>query len=105
MRIILHGRARGTPDGAGRLTSVGSRHCATFVIFDESADSLVSNSDDKSPDTPPSHTPLFRPRATTIFRVAILGVLLATVAIASGVLQYFHSPYWNRVGLAPDQPV
>ncbi|QYM78800.1 cytochrome c family protein [Horticoccus luteus] len=49
--------------------------------------------------------PLFRPRSTTIFRVLLLGAVLAVVSFGGVVLQVYHSPYWNRVGLAPDQPV
>jgi cytochrome c3-like protein len=58
---------------------------------------------------PPQHTPpsaaLFRPRATTLFRVALLGGGLLVCAVAYAGFQYYRSPYWNKVGLAPDQPV
>jgi hypothetical protein len=59
------------------------------------------------PATPPPSFdgPLFQPRATTIFRVAIAGALLLLVSTASAVLQYYYSPYWNAVGLRPRQPV
>jgi len=54
---------------------------------------------------PPAAIPLFRPRATTLFRVIVLGAVGLLVSTAGAVLQYYHSPYWNRIGLAPDQPV
>jgi hypothetical protein len=60
---------------------------------------------------PPSPTPAstprrrFRPGATTGFRVVLLAVLLLGASSAYAVFQYYHSPYWHRVGLAPDQPV
>lgn len=54
---------------------------------------------------PPRHHPLFRPRATTVFRVAIVGVLLVVVSTAYAVLQYYNSPYWNWVGRPRNQPV
>jgi hypothetical protein len=34
-----------------------------------------------------------------------VGLVLVTATAALAVLQYYHSPYWSRVGLAPDQPV
>ena len=40
-----------------------------------------------------------------MFRVA-LGAGLVFLATGAGVVfEYFHSPYWTRVGWAPDQPV
>lgn len=48
---------------------------------------------------------LFRPRATTIFRVVLVAVVFLVAGTASAVWTYFHSPYWNRIGMAPDQPV
>jgi hypothetical protein len=47
----------------------------------------------------------FSPAATTWFRVALLVGFLGVVAVAAAALQYYHSPYWNGVGLARDQPV
>jgi len=44
-------------------------------------------------------------RATIIFRAALVGSGLLAGSTALAVLQYYHSPYWHRVGLAPDQPV
>ena len=59
---------------------------------------------------PPDHRdpirpPLFTTRATHAVRVAVLGFTLTASAAAFSVYEYYHSPYWNRVGLAPDQPV
>lgn len=49
--------------------------------------------------------PLFRPAATSIFRacVALAALFIATSAYA--IFSYYHSPWWTRVGFAPDQPV
>src|SRR4051812_21717773 len=47
----------------------------------------------------------FRPANTLLFRAAIVAIGGSLVATAFGVYQYYHSPYWNRVGFAPDQPV
>jgi hypothetical protein len=59
---------------------------------------------------PPDHRdpirpPLFTARATHVVRVAVLGLTLTASAAAFSVYEYYHSPYWDRVGLAPDQPV
>jgi hypothetical protein len=48
---------------------------------------------------------LFGPGATTAFRVLLLGGALLLGSSAYAIFQYYHSPYWHRVGLAPDQPV
>ena len=40
-----------------------------------------------------------------MFRAALLAAALLVGAAAYGVFQYYHSPYWNRLGLAADQPV
>jgi hypothetical protein len=53
----------------------------------------------------PSPAPLFRPSATTWFRVALLIVALGAVSTAYAVLQYYHSSYWDRVGVRRRQPV
>jgi hypothetical protein len=37
--------------------------------------------------------------------VVIAGVLLAGVSTGYAVLQYYHSPYWNGLGLRRSQPV
>jgi hypothetical protein len=34
-----------------------------------------------------------------------LAVFLVLGSVAFAVFEYYHSPYWNGVGLAPDQPV
>ncbi len=52
-----------------------------------------------------SRLPPFKPRDTTLFRLALLLVVLAGASTAYGVFQYYHSPYWTRVGIAPVQPV
>lgn len=57
------------------------------------------------PSLPPSDGPLFRPRATTIFRVVIVGVAVLLASTGYAVLQYYYSPYWNRVGVRRRQPV
>jgi hypothetical protein len=57
------------------------------------------------PGSSPHPRPLFRPASTTVFRVCAAGVAALLGSTAYAVFQYFHSPYWNRVGLAPDQPV
>jgi hypothetical protein len=49
--------------------------------------------------------PAFTARATTLLRVAVAAVVLLLATSAFGVWQYYHSPYWSRVGLAPNQPV
>jgi hypothetical protein len=60
----------------------------------------------KPPDPRDQHrSPLFTVRATHAVRVAALGLVLTASAAAFSVYGYYHSPYWNRVGLAPDQPV
>lgn len=48
---------------------------------------------------------LFSPAATTVFRLCL--ALAAALCVASGLMAYayFHSTYWNRIGLAPLQPV
>jgi hypothetical protein len=48
---------------------------------------------------------LFSPRATTVFRVALFGAALLVTLSGATTYAYFHSPYWNRVGLAPAQPI
>lgn len=48
---------------------------------------------------------MFSPGATTGFRVLIAGAALLLTSSAYALFQYYHSPYWHRVGLAPDQPV
>lgn len=59
---------------------------------------------DASPPPGPAG-PLFRPVATTVFRVALAVAAVAVVTTGLAVLQYYHSPYWNGVGRAPTQPV
>ena len=49
--------------------------------------------------------PLFSARATAVVRLVLLGVVFTGGAAGYGVYEYYHSPYWNRVGLAPAQPV
>jgi hypothetical protein len=48
---------------------------------------------------------LFRPRATTFFRIALGAVGLLVVSAGYSAFQYFNSSYWNRIGLPPRQPV
>ncbi len=49
--------------------------------------------------------PLFTPAATTLFRVAILGGLLFLTGLGVTVYGFYHSPYWDDIGIAPPQPV
>lgn len=48
---------------------------------------------------------LFSPKATTLYRVALAALALLVVSVGYGAWQYYHSAYWNRIGLAPIQPV
>jgi hypothetical protein len=56
-------------------------------------------------DSAPGGRALFRPAATTVFRVALCAVVLGTAAAGYAAWQYYHSAYWTRIGFAPDQPV
>jgi len=47
----------------------------------------------------------FLPRHTTLFRVALAFAVFLVASIGYAAFQYYHSAYWTRVGLAPDQPV
>jgi len=49
--------------------------------------------------------PLFSPAATTIYRVALFGGVLLLSLSGVTAYAYFHSTYWNRVGLAQPQPI
>jgi hypothetical protein len=49
--------------------------------------------------------PLFRPRATALFRAGIGLAVLLVISAAGSAFAYYHSPWWTRVGFAPDQPV
>lgn len=40
-----------------------------------------------------------------MFRTALVGGVLLVGGVALLALDYYHSPYWHRVGIAPDQPV
>jgi hypothetical protein len=53
----------------------------------------------------PFRRPLFTARATHAVRLALAGLVLVTTTAGVSVYHYYHSPYWSRVGLAPDQPV
>ena len=62
------------------------------------------------PSPPPLPEPrgraaLFSPATTTWFRLFLAAS--AGLFAASGVMAYayFHSTYWNRIGIAPEQPV
>jgi hypothetical protein len=62
--------------------------------------------DEPTPSSPPTPAaPLWRPRASTVFRVVLGGAALAAVSTAYAVFQYYRSPYWNGVGMRPAQPV
>ena len=60
--------------------------------------------DPKQPN-PANRPPLFTARTTHAVRIALLGLGIFGSALAYTTYEYFHSPYWNRIGLAPDQPV
>jgi hypothetical protein len=49
--------------------------------------------------------PLFSAAATTIYRVALFGGVLLVFLSGATTYAYFHSTYWNRVGLAQPQPI
>lgn len=63
----------------------------------------VPEPSDKAP--PPFDGPLFQPRSTTVFRVAIAAVVLLVVSTGYATLQYYYSPYWHAVGYRRNQPV
>ena len=48
---------------------------------------------------------LFTAGATTLLRVAIAAAVLLVVASGSLAYAYYQSTYWNRVGVAPTQPI
>lgn len=48
---------------------------------------------------------LFGPGATTGFRVLLAGAALLLASSVYALFQYYHSPYWHRVGLVQNQPV
>ena len=56
-------------------------------------------------DSPGSDGPLYSARATTLFRVALVGVVLLLTGSGFMASAYYHSGYWNRIGFAPQQPV
>ncbi len=49
--------------------------------------------------------PLFSRAATTVYRVALLGGVLLLCMSGVTTYAYFHSTYWNRIGLAQPQPI
>jgi hypothetical protein len=49
--------------------------------------------------------PLFSPRATTLFRVALWAAVCAVAASGSMAFAYYRSSYWNRIGVAQRQPI
>ena len=53
----------------------------------------------------PPRRPPFSPRATTVFRVSLVAGGLGLASAGYATWQYYHSPYWNRIGFAPGQPV
>ena len=57
------------------------------------------------PDASSPPAALFKPRATTVFRAVLVGTGLGILSAAGVVFAYYHSPYWNDVGIAPPQPV
>ncbi len=63
----------------------------------------VANTYDQN--KPPARHGLFQPRATTVFRVVLGAAALGVASAGYAAFQYYHSPYWNRIGFAPAQPV
>ncbi len=55
--------------------------------------------------SPAPQEPLFSPRATTVFRVLLAVGVLLVLASGTGAYAYYHSNYWNRIGMAPLQPI
>jgi hypothetical protein len=49
--------------------------------------------------------PLFSARATTLFRVSLVGGVLLVGGSGFLAAAYFRSDYWTAIGFAPDQPV
>jgi Cytochrome c7 and related cytochrome c len=48
---------------------------------------------------------LFTSSATTVFRVLLASAALAVALSGTLAYAYFHSSYWNRIGMAPPQPI
>jgi Cytochrome c7 and related cytochrome c/Class III cytochrome C family len=67
---------------------------------------FVSDPPDPKPqDAAPKGSALFTAGATTLLRVAIAGAALLVLASGSLAYAYYQSTYWNRVGVAPMQPI
>ena len=64
-----------------------------------------SSRPDRDPPATPRHRPLFSPAATTLFRVVLVGAALFATGLGVSVYGYYHSSYWNSIGIAPTQPV
>lgn len=60
---------------------------------------------EKPPSSEPPAPDPFGPRTTQYVRLALLALVAAVSAGAVTTLAYFQSPYWNRIGLAPSQPI
>jgi len=92
LRLMLH-FAWGCYDALSRQEFFPQRDCH------------VADETEKPPFDNEPPTPLFRPGATTAFRAGL--ILFGMTLIAAGAVDfaYYHSPYWNRIGLAPAQPV
>jgi hypothetical protein len=65
----------------------------------------VSHEPPSSDPSQPQRPALFSPPATTVLRVVLLGGILLVIATGGTVLAYYHSSYWNGVGVRRDQPV
>jgi formate-dependent nitrite reductase cytochrome c552 subunit len=48
---------------------------------------------------------LFSPRATTVYRLFLFCLALLVLTTGTAAYAYFHSNYWNRIGMAPPQPI
>jgi hypothetical protein len=53
----------------------------------------------------PEHPQLFPAGATTAFRVCLAAAALLFATSGLMAYAYFHSNYWNRIGMAPQQPI
>jgi len=65
----------------------------------------VVNESDRPGGGEDTERPLFTAAATTLFRVALFAGTLLLALSGATAYAYFHSTYWNRVGLAQPQPI
>lgn len=58
-----------------------------------------------TPPPEPSRRVVFTALQTTVFRWSLVAAVVGVTAVGAAVFDYYHTPYWTRVGLAPSQPV